>query len=179
MARHDLRRLTERNLLYRLGRSVGGRRAGSEGFGFSLGTAGQRLVGPPSKRPREPWTPSSNHLRHALAVTELYVQLRELEDEARVEVERFDAEPRCWRFFGGPGGSRLVLKPDAFVMTAVGDYVDSWFIELDRATEPTTRHRGEAEGLLPLLAIRAASRSRRACSPRCCSSSPPTNARRS
>jgi hypothetical protein len=68
----------------------------------------------------------------------MYVQLRELERLGTIELERFDAEPTCWRFFHGPGGAPLVLKPDAFVATATADYLDSWFIETDRATEPMT-----------------------------------------
>jgi hypothetical protein len=68
----------------------------------------------------------------------MYVQLREIEQPDLIELERFDAEPTCWRMFHGPGGARLMLKPDAYVATATKDYLDSWFIELDRGTEPMT-----------------------------------------
>jgi len=138
MARLDLTGLVERRVLARLGRSIGGQRAGSEGWTYALDVAGKRLLSPDQRRQWEPWTPDSHHLRHALAVSEMYVQLRELERLGTIELERFDAEPTCWRFFHGPGGAPLVLKPDAFVATATADYLDSWFIELDRATEPTT-----------------------------------------
>jgi hypothetical protein len=138
MARLDLRGLVEGRRLGRLGRSVGGRRAGSEGWTYALDVAGKRLLNPERRRQWEPWTPDSHHLRHALAVSELYVQLRELERLNAIELERFDAEPTCWRFFHGAGGAPLVLKPDAFIATATADYLDSWFIELDRATEPMT-----------------------------------------
>ena len=40
--------------------------------------------------------------------------------------------PRAWR-------CTLTLKPDAFVITGNDDYLDSWFVELDRATEPVRR----------------------------------------
>jgi hypothetical protein len=139
MARLDFQRLVERRVLARLGRSVGGRRAGSEGFVYALGVAGQRLIRPEGERPREPWTPISQNLRHDLAVSQLYVQLRQLEREGRTELEHFDAEPVCWRPFHGLGGGREMLKPDAYVVTATSDYTDSWFIEMDRSTEPTTR----------------------------------------
>ncbi|MGD0082036.1 MAG: replication-relaxation family protein [Acidimicrobiales bacterium] len=138
MARHDFTNLVERRVIARLGRSIGGRRAGSEGWTYALDVAGKRLLNPAQRRQWEPWTPDSHHLRHALAVSEVYVQLRELERLGTIELERFDAEPRCWRFFHGPGGAPLVLKPDAFVATATADYLDSWFIELDRGTEPMT-----------------------------------------
>ncbi|MGO9559414.1 MAG: replication-relaxation family protein [Acidimicrobiales bacterium] len=137
-ARLDLEGLVERRVLARLGRSIGGHHAGSEGFVYALGVVGKRLLRPEQRRQWEPWTPDSHHLRHALAVSELYVQLRELEQLGRIELERFDAEPTCWRFFHGPGGAPLVLKPDAYVATATAEYLDSWFIELDRATEPMT-----------------------------------------
>jgi len=138
MARLDLSALVERRVLARLERSIGGRRAGSEGWTYALDVAGKRLLNPGQRRQWKPWTPDSHHLRHALAVSELYVQLRDLDRLGTVELEHFDAEPRCWRFFHGPGGAPLVLKPDAFVATATAEYLDSWFIELDRATEPMT-----------------------------------------
>jgi hypothetical protein len=145
MARLDLRHLVDRDLLTRIGRQVGGRRAGSKGYVYGLSVAGKRLVGPKTDRPREPWTPTSNSLRHVLAVSELYVQLREMEDHSRFTLERFDAEPRCWRTFSGPGGSRSTLKPDAYALTVTTDYIDSWFIELDRATESVSRIKDKAK----------------------------------
>jgi len=139
MARLDLLSLVERGLITRIGRQIGGRRAGSKGFVYGLAIAGRRLVGPKAARPREPWTPNSNNLKHALAVSELYTQLRGIEERGDFTLERFDAEPRCWRTFYGPGGSRLILKPDAYAVTATTDYIDSWFVEVDRSTESATR----------------------------------------
>lgn len=135
IARLDLSGLVERRVLSRLGRSVGGRRAGSEGWTYAVDVAGKRLLRPDQRRQWQPWTPDSHHLRHALAVSEIYVQIRELEELGTINLERFDAEPSCWRFFHGPGGAPLVLKPDAYIITANAEYLDSWFIELDRATE--------------------------------------------
>jgi len=139
LARLDLKDLVDKRVLTRLGRTIGGRRAGSEGWTFALGVAGQRLLRPDQRRHREPWTPDTSHLRHALAVSELYVQLRTLETGGQTQLEMFDTEPRCWRFFRGPGGSPVTLKPDAFVVSGNDDYLDSWFVELDRGTESRTR----------------------------------------
>jgi hypothetical protein len=139
MARLNLGRLVQLGVLGRLGRRIGGERAGSEGFIYVMDVAGQRLMRPPAHRSRKPWTPASQHLNHALSVSELYVQLREAESSHPLTLERFDAEPRCWRTFHGPGGPRLTLKPDAYAVTGNDEYVDSWFIELDRATEPMPR----------------------------------------
>jgi hypothetical protein len=50
----------------------------------------------------------------------------------------FTAEPASWRHFHGPGGGRLVLKPDAAVRLVLGQFEDRWFIEVDLATESRT-----------------------------------------
>ena len=78
------------------------------------------------------------HLRHALAVADLYVQLR-LQANTGTPLSRFDSESTCWRSFFGPGGSRLILKPDAFVAVDGAGYEDRAFIEIDRATESLPR----------------------------------------
>jgi hypothetical protein len=72
-----------------------------------------------------------------LSVSELYVQLRLRSGDW--QLERFDAEPGCWRRFSGPGGRSLVLKPDAYLIGTSGAYEDRYFIEIDRATESRTR----------------------------------------
>jgi hypothetical protein len=145
MARLDLKRLAELSVLTRIGRDIGGRRAGSEGFVYGIGTAGRRILGPSRGRPREAWTPSQSHVNHVIAVADIYVRLRHAETQGLTVLETFDAEPACWRSYFGPGGARLTLKPDAYVVTASGDYLDSAFIELDRATEPLPRIRDKAK----------------------------------
>ena len=143
LARMDLARLHLAGVLQRLGRRVGGERAGSDGFVYSLGLAGQRIADPGRKRYRKPWTPQPNLLQHALAVSELYTQLRTTSVDTRLT--GFDAEPTCWRFFSGPGGTTSVLKPDAYVTTETTDFEDSYFIEIDRATESGTRIASKAK----------------------------------
>ena len=138
-ARRVLGRLVELGVLARLERVVGGRRAGSTGFIYSLGTAGQRLAGSrgPAKgrRLQQPWTPSSPYLTHLLTVTELYVRLKEHGGTGEFDLLNFDAEPACWRSFMGHGGDRLWLKPDAFVRVSVGDTERLHFVEIDCGTE--------------------------------------------
>jgi len=74
-------------------------------------------------------------LAHSLAVTESYVRVVEAELAGRLELLRFTAEPASWRQFAGPGGGRAVLKPDAYLELALGQYEDRWLIEIDRGTE--------------------------------------------
>lgn len=137
LARLDLAWLVEQRLLTRLQRRVGGIRSGSDGFVYGLDIGGQRLLRPKQRRYRPAWTPQPQHLAHALAVSELYVQLNA--SHGLTTLSTFDAEPRCWRNFAGPGGAPVVLKPDAFVTIDSDQYEDRYFIELDRSTESTTR----------------------------------------
>lgn len=144
--RRVLTSLARRQIVARLPRSVGGVRAGSDGYVYALGPAGQRLTdgtGPAGGcRPRRPWTPGVLFLRHSLAVTEVYVALKEAEAAGLLEVVEFTTEPRTWRRFTGRGGARQVLKPDAYAAVGLGDFLDRWLIEVDRGTEsPTTVER--------------------------------------
>jgi hypothetical protein len=136
-----LERLTEWRVLTRLDRRIGGTRAGSAGFIYSLDTAGQLVIGRAGpaggSRARRPWTPSFPFLRHALAVSELYVRLVEVARMAPFQIESFDTEPGCWRGFAGTGGELLILKPDAFVRLTTEEFQDHSFVEVDCGTEST------------------------------------------
>jgi hypothetical protein len=86
-------------------------------------------------------------LRHRLAVTETYVRLHELQTTGRLDVLEFAAEPRCWRQFYGPGGSRIILKPDASTRMALpgSKYEHLWFLEIDLGSESQATIRRKAE----------------------------------
>lgn len=136
--RRVLAGLVERSLLARLPRAIGGVRAGSAGYIYALGRAGQRLTdgtGPAGGRIERPWTPGLPFLAHSLAVSEVYVRLIEASRRRYLDVLTYVTEPRTWRRFIGAGGGRSVLKPDAYLLSASGDFEDRWFIEVDRATE--------------------------------------------
>ncbi|HEY2053774.1 MAG TPA: replication-relaxation family protein, partial [Solirubrobacterales bacterium] len=46
------------------------------------------------------------------------------------------AEPACWRSYGGIGAQGpATVKPDSYVRLGVGDYEDSFFVEVDQGTE--------------------------------------------
>ena len=145
LARKHLGQLTAWRVLTRLDRSVGGRRAGSAGYIYALGPAGQRLIDPDRKRFRPPWTPRPSYLRHALAVSQLYTELREQERSSAMELVAFESEPNCWRRYFGPGGARSILKPDALVVVGLDDIEDRYFIEADCSTEPGPRIRAKAK----------------------------------
>ena len=138
--RRILLSMTDRGLVNRLERVVGGQRAGSSGFVYGLGEVGQRVLaqtqGWPRKRPTEPGVPFQ---RHCLAITELFVRLTEATRTSDVELLEFSAEPLAWRRYLGRSGSRAILKPDAFVRIGDGEFVEHWFVEVDLGTEsPST-----------------------------------------
>jgi hypothetical protein len=137
-ARALLQRLADLQLVVRLGRRVGGVRAGSSGFVYGLSGHGQAVLalnGPMGGRRRRVWETSPSFQDHVLAVTETYVALIEAERADRLELLAFDAEPQCWRRFPGAGGQTIVLKPDAYVRLGVGAVERSAFIEVDLGTE--------------------------------------------
>lgn len=130
--------LTERRILAVLERRIGGEHGGSAHPVYALDAAGQRLAsiaGPAGGlRIRRPWTPGTLFLRHALAVTELFVGLTETGRAGTGELLAFDAEPLCWRRYVGVAGGRSVLRPDAFVRFGRGATEYVHFVEVDRAT---------------------------------------------
>jgi hypothetical protein len=134
-ARKVLASMVSRRLLARLPRVVGGVRAGSAGYVYVLDVAGLRMGRPGGARVQRPWSIGNAFLVHSLAVTDLFVQVAEAESRHAVVVQYFRSEPACWRPFLGPGGARVVLKPDAELGLEIDRYEDRWFIELDRATE--------------------------------------------
>jgi Replication-relaxation len=138
-ARRALLRLVRLGALERLPRPVGGVRSGSAGFVYYLGLGGQALAAShgwqPERRGRRSLTPGTLFVRHALQVSELHTQLVEADRSRSVELLALNAEPACWRSWGGSGNLRQILKPDSYVQLGVGDYEDSYFIEVDQATE--------------------------------------------
>ncbi|WP_165938642.1 replication-relaxation family protein [Parafrankia sp. BMG5.11] len=139
--RRVLARLAEHDLVTPLERTIGGARAGSAGLVFALGVTGQRALpllasardaaGGGESRARRPWTPGQMFLKHSLAISELYVQLHEAQAASQLVLGRFAVEAAAW----WPDGAGGLLKPDASACVAHDDIEDSWFVEVDRATE--------------------------------------------
>jgi len=139
-ARRVLGRLTEQRVLARLERPrQGGARGGSSSWVYALGPAGRRIVahwaGEGLPRSRAESEPSVAWTAHRLAVSDLYVRLRQAECDGQVELLTFDAEPVAWRHYTRLGGAPGVLKPDAFVRLGVSEYEDSFFVEVDLGSE--------------------------------------------
>ena len=142
--RKVLSRLHDLQVVSRLERHIGGVRAGSSGWVYGLGPAGQRiqqlLTAESSRSPRirAVWTPGTMFLSHTMAVAELYVQLAERTRlHPDFSLTAFTTEPACW----WPDGRGGWLKPDALVVLTTADYDELIWLEVDRATEslPTLR----------------------------------------
>lgn len=137
-ARAALLRLTRLDVLERLPRPVGGVRAGSAGYVYRLGAAGQRLAAvhgwQPTQRQRRAHVPGTLFVAHALQVAELHALLVEADRQGRIELIELSGEAAARRSYGGPLGPR-VLKPDSYVRLGAGDFEFVYFIEVDQGTE--------------------------------------------
>ena len=135
-----LTKLHDHGLIEHLNRRIGGVRAGSGAFVWTLTPAGVKLLAL-SSRGEGPQTrlhhhePSQAFMEHTLAVAETFVRLREMELSGKISLTTITNEPGCWRHYAGLGGSPKILKPDLFSVTASGEYEDNWFLEIDLATE--------------------------------------------
>lgn len=151
--RRVLARLTELQIVARLGRAVGGVRAGSSGWVYALDVAGQRLAQldrgqrDDTGRLRRAWTPSVLFLGHSLAVAELYVRLVEQARGAAFTVAAFQAEPACW----WPDGLGGFIKPDAFVALSTERFDELVWLEVDRGTESLPTLRRKLHGYLDFV----------------------------
>ncbi len=140
---YALAKLRDYGLIAPFARRIGGIRAGSGMHVWAMSPGGARLLAicernedVPRKRSHEP---SLAFLEHTLAVSEVFVRLREMTGAGRSSLLAATNEPGCWRSYFGAGGAVKTLKPDMFAVTASGEYEDNWLLELDRNTEsPST-----------------------------------------
>jgi hypothetical protein len=133
-----LQRLADLKLVVRLGRRIGGERAGSSGYVYGLSGNGQAalaVTGPMGGRRRRVWEVKPSFMDHLLAVADVYVGLVEADRCGSAELMAFEAEPPCWRRFPGGSGETVVLKPDSFVRLGLGEMERSAFVEVDLGTE--------------------------------------------
>jgi protein involved in plasmid replication-relaxation len=136
--RRVLQRLTDRGLLARLARRIGGTRAGSAGYIYRATPTARRLLGITGAhggRPRRYDEPSAARTAHTLATAEIAVRLVDDHRAGRAELIVFQAEPTSWRTWTGPAGEPLTIRPDAFVILAAGPWEQLAFLEVDLATE--------------------------------------------
>jgi hypothetical protein len=130
-----LQRLYSYRVIDHLERRVGGIRAGSASYVWMVGPTGEYVLRANDAvriRRREP---SIHFMRHCLAIADCVIAVQQLAYEGRLELLSLDTEPSCWRRFMNRSGGIETLKPDLAMVTATGEFEDSWFIEIDRGTE--------------------------------------------
>ena len=132
VCRRVLERLTHLRVLRRLERRIGGVRAGSASYIYGIGPIGDRLL--PSESRRRGREPSELFLDHTLGIVDARLQLITADRLGTFELIAVETEPECWRRFDGSGGSREILRPDLFAVTASDELEHCWFLEFDRAT---------------------------------------------
>ena len=144
-ANRALLKLKELGLLTTLNRRIGGVRAGSSSYVWSLGSAGYRLLSiadsSNEKHSRKRlFEPSMNFLKHTLVIAETSIQLKLISKRYdNVELLTEELEPDCWRPYVSDTGVVNYLKPDMYIVTLSGDFEDYWFFEIDLATESPSR----------------------------------------
>lgn len=138
--RQTLRHLSilhDRSLIARLERRVGGWQGGSAVTIWTLTTKGLRFLTGSTARLR-PHHTSTTFLEHLLAVSETRVLLHETAAQNELDVGVV-GEPSCWRRYLGAHGQGITLKPDLALTVTSRNFVDRYFIEVDRATENPAR----------------------------------------
>jgi hypothetical protein len=132
-------RLELRTLIFKLSRQIGGVHAGSGSYIWGIDDAGDRLLraenGTRDSKRQRTFDPSPLFLAHTLAVAETRVMLEEAAHREELELITVTTEPTNWRTFAGRGGTTQILKPDLHAVTAIGEFEDHWFIEIDNGTE--------------------------------------------
>jgi hypothetical protein len=83
---------------------------------------------------RRSYEPTLRFVDHTLALAQLFVDVTLAARRGQLELLDAQAEPSCWREFGGFAGRRW-LRPDGFLALGSGDYELRWFIEVDRSSE--------------------------------------------
>jgi len=135
-SRH-LRELHRQHYLVRLERRIGGWQGGSGVSIWTLSTKGVRHLSGGSRRVR-PHHHTTTFLHHSLAVTEARVTLHEAARQFRRDLE-VQVEPHCWRRHIDGHGTVITLKPDLAATVTGDEYIDRYFIEVDRDTENPAR----------------------------------------
>ncbi|MBU5362649.1 replication-relaxation family protein [Enterococcus raffinosus] len=138
-----LNRLNSHRVIFFLERRIGGFEKGSSSRVISLTPAGYKLVHNwldiekplPRKRVADL---SYFNLTHYLAISEVYTQLMELQQQAKIEIYLSQFEPAAWRTYNQRGVLKF-LKPDLYIELLVENYIDSYFLEIDLDSEPVNR----------------------------------------
>jgi hypothetical protein len=131
--------LKNHGLVLRLERRVGGWQGGSAPAIWALTTSGHRAITERGRGRQRPQLISTTFLEHLLAIAESRIIAAETVRTITDASLTVQTEPACWRSYLGPHGQQLTLRPDLHLATTTLKYTDSYFVEVDRATENPAR----------------------------------------
>lgn len=137
-------KLRDLGLIVSLNRRIGGVRAGSGSFVWSITTAGLKVLSKINRslnvsNRKRIYEPTSNFLTHALAVSEVYLQLTEVARREAIALSDTTFEPDCWRAYSSRSGVATFIKPDLYAVISAEEYEDYYFFEIDNGTESPSR----------------------------------------
>lgn len=143
-ANRGVLKLKDMGLIVSLKRRIGGVRAGSGSYVWSVTAAGLKVLNiiksvEKAEARKRIFEPSPSFLEHTLAVAEAYIQLNEIARCEAVELVNAELEPKCWRQYTSRSGALAYLKPDLYAVIGNEDYEDHYFFEIDKGTEAPTR----------------------------------------
>lgn len=138
------KKLNEGGYIKHLNRRIGGVRAGSGSFVWTISTKGLKWLKhfkPSVAVTRQNYyEPTWHHLEHTLAISEIFVQLTKLKNKHLVQsIDNFQFEPNCWRGWLDNHAGRMILKPDCYIEISLDNYLYNYFIEVDKNTESLAR----------------------------------------
>jgi hypothetical protein len=150
--RRIMTRLHDLGLVATLHRRIGGVRAGSAGYVYTLTPTGHRVLATLADQPcpphvKKPATPGTLFLTHTLAISDIYVSLHEASRNNNFDLSTFEGEPTCWQ----PTGHGDYLKPDAYCVLSTTTHRDCWWLEIDQDTESLPRIRAKCRTYLDYL----------------------------
>jgi hypothetical protein len=141
-----LKKLEAEKLVAKLPRRVGGyvreSYGGSAASVWWLSETGYKIL----RMKHTQWLPSRKRvleksplfLTHDLMIAEIATRFCEMETSRKISQLKIEWEPRAWRSFMN-GGESVCLKPDLFATFVNAGYEESYFLEIDRATENVQR----------------------------------------
>lgn len=131
--------LEEHRLVLRLDRRVGGWQGGSAPAIWALTTSGHHTITGQGTGRQRPQLISTTFLEHLLAIAETRIIAAETVIVVPGTSLTVQTEPACWRNYLSPLGQQLILRPDLHLTVTTSKYTDSYFVEVDRATENPAR----------------------------------------
>lgn len=135
-------KLKKHGLIDCLERRIGGERAGSGATIWTITSAGYQFLKLDDldlKATRKRlYEPNILFLEHSLGIGEVYVRLKEMEQQKKISLINVEFENKCWRVYSENNVARF-LKPDLYVNLHIKEWEQFYWFEVDNNTENPKR----------------------------------------